>query len=123
MLEKRGFRSNLGARVTAVDTSGKTLIAKIEPAAGGTAEKLEADVVLVSIGRVPYTEGLGLKEAGVALDNRGRVQIDAQFATSVKGVYAIGDVVAGAMLAPKAAGQRGAGAGKRAGQALHMNYS
>src|SRR5258708_11452903 len=96
ILEKQGFAFKLGAKVTAVDTSGKTLIAKIEPAAGGAAEKLETDVVLVSIGRVPYTEGLGLKEAGVALDNRGPVQIDAHFATTVKGVYAIGDVVAGA---------------------------
>ena len=66
----------LGAKVTAVDISGKMLSATVEPAAGGAAEKFEADVVLVSIGRVPYTEGLGLKEAGVALDNRGRVQID-----------------------------------------------
>src|SRR5260370_23713584 len=111
MLEGRGVGSKPGARGTAVDTSGKTLIAKIEPAAGGTAEKLEADVVLVSIGRAPYTEGLGLKEAGVALDNRGRVQIDAHFATSVKGVYAIGDVVAGAQVAPQGEGERVAGVG------------
>jgi dihydrolipoamide dehydrogenase len=102
ILEKQGFTFKLGAKVTAVDTSGKTLIAKVEPAAGGPAETLEADVVLVCIGRVPYTEGLGLKEAGVALDNRGRVQIDQHFSTSVKGIYAIGDVVAGPMLAHKA---------------------
>src|SRR5437667_4934215 len=102
MLEKQGFAFKLGAKVTGVDTSGKTLIAQIEPAAGGKSEALEADVVLISIGRVPYTEGLGLKEAGVALDNRGRVQIDAHFATSVKGLYAVGDVVAGPMLAHKA---------------------
>ena len=86
ILEKQGFAFKLGAKVTGVDTSGKTLVAQIEPAAGGPAEKLEADVVLVAIGRVPYTEGLGLKEAGVALDDRGRVQIDRHFATSVKGV-------------------------------------
>jgi dihydrolipoamide dehydrogenase len=122
ILEKQGFAFKLGAKVTAVDTSGKTLIAKIEPAAGGTAEKLEADVVLVSIGRVPYTEGLGLKEAGVALDNRGRVQIDAHFATSVKGVYAIGDVVAGPMLAHKAEDEGVAVAEILAGQAGHVNY-
>ena len=102
ILEKQGLEFKLGAKVTGVDTSGKTLKAQVEPAAGGAAETLEADVVLVCIGRVPYTEGLGLKEAGVALDNRGRVQIDAHFATSVKGVYAIGDVVAGPMLAHKA---------------------
>src|SRR5258706_14174384 len=95
----------------------------VEPAAGGKAETLEADVVLVAIGRAPYTEGLGLKEAGVALDNRGRVQIDAHFATSVKGVYAIGDVVAGASLAPKAQGEGGAGADNPARQARPRDYS
>ena len=122
ILEKQGFAFKLGAKVTGVDTSGKTLIAQIEPAAGGSAEKLEADVVLVSIGRVPYTEGLGLKEAGVALDNRGCVQIDAHFATSVKGVYAIGDVVAGPMLAHKAEDEGVAVAEILAGQAGHVNY-
>jgi dihydrolipoyl dehydrogenase len=122
ILEKQGFAFKLGTKVTAVDTSGKTLIAQIEPAAGGVAEKLEADVVLVSIGRVPYTEGLGLKEAGVALDNRGSVQIDAHFATSVKGVYAIGDVVAGPMLAHKAEDEGVAVAEILAGQAGHVNY-
>jgi dihydrolipoamide dehydrogenase len=122
ILEKQGFAFKLGAKVTAVDTSGKTLSAKIEPAAGGQAESLQADVVLVAIGRVPYTEGLGLKEAGVALDNRGRVQIDAHFATSVKGVYAIGDVVAGPMLAHKAEDEGVACAEILAGQAGHVNY-
>ncbi|MBR0755133.1 dihydrolipoyl dehydrogenase [Bradyrhizobium jicamae] len=122
MLEKQGFVFKLGAKVTSVDTSGKTLSAKIEPAAGGAAEALEADVVLVCIGRVPYTEGLGLKEAGVALDNRGRVQIDAHFSTSVKGVYAIGDVVAGPMLAHKAEDEGVAVAEIIAGQAGHVNY-
>ena len=122
ILEKQGFAFKLGAKVTGVDTSGKTLTASVEPAAGGAAETLEADVVLVCIGRVPYTEGLGLKEAGVALDNRGRVQIDAHFATSVKGVYAIGDVVAGPMLAHKAEDEGVAFAEIIAGQAGHVNY-
>src|SRR5216683_250242 len=122
MLEKQGFTFKLGAKVTGVDTSGKTLSAQIEPAAGGKSEALEADVVLVCIGRVPYTEGLGLKEAGIALDNRGRVQIDPHFATSVKGVYAIGDVVAGPMLAHKAEDEGGAVAEILAGQAGHVNY-
>jgi dihydrolipoamide dehydrogenase len=122
MLEKQGFAFKLGAKVTAVDTSGKTLKATVEPAAGGTAETLETDVVLVCIGRVPYTEGLGLKEAGVALDNRGRVQIDAHFATTVKGVYAIGDVVAGPMLAHKAEDEGVACAEIIVGQAGHVNY-
>jgi dihydrolipoamide dehydrogenase len=122
ILEKQGFAFRLGAKVTGVDISGKTLVAQIEPAAGGKAETLEADVVLVAIGRVPYTEGLGLKEAGVALDNRGRVQIDAHFSTSVKGVYAIGDVVAGPMLAHKAEDEGVACAEILAGQAGHVNY-
>jgi dihydrolipoamide dehydrogenase len=122
ILEKQGFSFKLGAKVTGVDTSGKTLSAKIEPAAGGTAETLEADVVLVAIGRVPYTEGLGLKEAGVALDNRGRVQIDAHFATNMKGIYAIGDVVAGPMLAHKAEDEGVAVSEILAGQAGHVNY-
>lgn len=122
ILEKQGFAFKLGAKVTAVDTSGKTLKATIEPAAGGAAETLEADVVLVSIGRVPYTDALGLKEAGVALDNRGRVQIDPHFATSLKGVYAIGDVVAGPMLAHKAEDEGVAVAEIIAGQAGHVNY-
>src|ERR1700721_1565579 len=122
ILEKQGFAFKLSAKVTGVDTSGKTLIARVEPAAGGKSETLEADVVLVAIGRVPYTEGLGLKEAGVALDNRGRVQIDAHFATSVKGVYAIGDVVVGPMLAHKAEDEGVAVSEILAGQAGHVNY-
>jgi dihydrolipoamide dehydrogenase len=122
ILEKQGFKFKLGAKVTAVDTSGKTLAAKVEPAAGGAQETMEADVVLVCIGRVPYTDGLGLKEAGIALDNRGRVQIDPHFSTSVKGIYAIGDVVAGPMLAHKAEDEGVACAEIIAGQAGHVNY-
>ncbi len=122
ILEKQGFAFKLGAKVTGVDTSGKMLSAKVEPAAGGASESLEADVVLVCIGRVPYTEGLGLKEAGIALDNRGRVQIDSHFGTSVKGIYAIGDVVAGPMLAHKAEDEGVACAEILAGQAGHVNY-
>ena len=122
ILEKQGFAFKLGAKVTGVDSSGKTLVAQIEPAAGGKAETLEADVVLVAIGRVPYTEGLGLKEAGVIIDNRGRVQIDSHFSTSVQGIYAIGDVVAGPMLAHKAEDEGVACAEILAGQAGHVNY-
>jgi len=122
ILEKQGFAFKLGAKVTGVDTSGATLKARIEPAAGGAAETIEADVVLVAIGRVPYTEGLGLQEAGVALDNRGRVQIDHHFATNVPGVYAIGDVIAGPMLAHKAEDEAVAVAEILAGQAGHVNY-
>jgi dihydrolipoamide dehydrogenase len=122
ILEKQGFKFKLGAKVVAVDTSGKMLAVKVEPASGGAQETLEADVVLVCIGRVPYTEGLGLEGAGVALDNRGRVKIDPHFSTNVKGIYAIGDVVAGPMLAHKAEDEGVACAEIIAGQAGHVNY-
>ena len=122
LLEKQGMTFKLGMKVTAVDTSGKKLKAKIEPAKGGAAETLEADVVLVSIGRVPYTEGLGLKEAGVALDERGRVAVDDHFQTNVEGIYAIGDAIRGLMLAHKAEDEGVAVAEILAGQAGHVNY-
>ncbi|UYO44635.1 dihydrolipoyl dehydrogenase [Rhodopseudomonas palustris] len=122
ILEKQGFAFKLGAKVTGVDTSGAKLAVKVEAAAGGNPETLDADVVLVAIGRVPYTEGLGLKEAGVALDERGRVVIDDHFATSLKGVYAIGDVVRGPMLAHKAEDEGVAVAELIAGKAGHVNY-
>jgi dihydrolipoamide dehydrogenase len=122
LLEKQGMIFKLGAKVTGVDSSGKKLKAKIEPAKGGAAETIEADVVLVSIGRVPYTEGLGLKEAGIAVDERGRVAVDDHFQTNVKGVYAIGDAIRGLMLAHKAEDEGVAAAEIIAGQAGHVNY-
>jgi dihydrolipoamide dehydrogenase len=122
LFEKQGMIFKLGAKVTAVDASGKKLKAKVEPAKGGDAQTLEADVVLVSIGRVPYTDGLGLKESGVALDERGRVTVDDHFQTNVKGIYAIGDVIRGAMLAHKAEDEGVAVAEILAGQAGHVNY-
>ncbi|HWL30784.1 MAG TPA: dihydrolipoyl dehydrogenase [Xanthobacteraceae bacterium] len=122
ILQKQGFEFKLGAKVTGVDSSGAKLKAQIEPAAGGAAESIEADVVLVAIGRVPYTEGLGLAEAGVALDERGRIKTDEHFATSVPGIYAIGDVIAGPMLAHKAEDEGVAVAERLAGQAGHVNY-
>ena len=93
-----------------------------EPAAGGAPETIETDVVLVAIGRVPYTKGLGLAEAGVALDNRGRVIVDEHYETNVPGIYAIGDVIAGPMLAHKAEDEGVALAEILAGQAGHVNY-
>jgi dihydrolipoamide dehydrogenase len=122
ILEKQGFAFKLGSKVTAVDSSGPMLRATIEPAAGGAAETLEADVVLVAIGRIPYTRHLGLEQAGIALDARGRIEIDAHFATSVPGVYAIGDVVRGPMLAHKAEDEGMAVAELIAGKAGHVNY-
>jgi dihydrolipoamide dehydrogenase len=97
------------------------LKASVEPAAGGTAETIEADVALIAIGRVPYTEGLGLAEVGVAME-RGRVTVDAHFASNVPGIYAIGDVIAGPMLAHKAEDEGVAVAEILAGQAGHVNY-
>ncbi len=122
ILEKQGMAFRLGAKVTGVDSSGKVLKVSIEPAKGGAAETVEADVVLVAIGRVPYTEGLGLQEAGVALDERGRVKTDAHLSTSVKGIYAIGDAIAGPMLAHKAEDEGVAVAEMIAGKAGHVNY-
>jgi dihydrolipoamide dehydrogenase len=112
----------LSSKVTAIDASGATLKASVEPAAGGTAETVEADVALIAIGRVPYTEGLGLDGVGVKLDNRGRIAVDAHLATNVPGIYAIGDVIAGPMLAHKGEDEGVAAAEIIAGRAGHVNY-
>jgi len=122
LFEKQGMAFKLSAKVTAVDTSGPRLKATIEPAKGGAAETIETDVVLVAIGRVPYTEGLGLDTVGVARDERGRVVVDAHYATSVPGIWAIGDVIAGPMLAHKAEDEGVAVAEILVGQAGHVNY-
>jgi dihydrolipoamide dehydrogenase len=126
ILQRQGIEFKLSSKVTAVDSSGKRLKAKVESAASdkkdGAAEIIEADVVLVAVGRVPYTEGLGLEQAGVKTDNRGRVIVDAHFATNVPGIYAIGDVIAGPMLAHKAEDEGVAVAEILAGQAGHVNY-
>src|SRR6186997_1973790 len=121
ILQKQGMTFKLSSKVTAIDTSGKTLKASVEPAAGGATATIEADVALVAIGRVPYTEGLGLAELGVAME-RGRIVTDAHFATNVAGLYAVGDVIAGPMLAHKAEDEGVAVAEILAGQAGHVNY-
>jgi dihydrolipoamide dehydrogenase len=122
LFEKQGMTFKLSSKVTAVDASGKRLKATIEPAKGGTAETIEADIVLVAIGRVAYTDGLGLKELGVKVDERGRVVVDHYYATSVPGVWAIGDVIAGPMLAHKAEDEGVALAEILVGEAGHVNY-
>ena len=126
LLEKQGMTFKLSSKVTAVDASGPRLKATVEPAKivelGGAAEIIEADVVLVSIGRVPYTGGLGLKELGVKLDERGRVAVDQHYSTNVPGIWAIGDVIAGPMLAHKGEDEGVAVAEILAGQAGHVNY-
>ncbi|MFO1097411.1 MAG: dihydrolipoyl dehydrogenase [Xanthobacteraceae bacterium] len=122
ILQRQGITFKLAAKVTGIDASGPRLKASVEPVAGGPAETIEADVALIAIGRVPYTEGLGLDAAGVALDPRGRVVTDAHFATNVAGIYAIGDAIAGPMLAHKAEDEGVAVAEILAGRAGHVNY-
>jgi dihydrolipoamide dehydrogenase len=122
MLEKQGFAFKLGHKVTGAATEAAGVTVSIEPAAGGTAAAITADVVLLAIGRTAYTEALGTKEAGIALDERGRVIVDDHFATNVKGIYAIGDVIRGPMLAHKAEDEGIAIAEILAGQAGHVNY-
>jgi dihydrolipoamide dehydrogenase len=122
LLERQGITFKLSSKITAVERSNARLKASVEPAAGGTPETVEADVVLVSIGRVPFTDGLGLEEAGVRKDNKGRVIVDAHYATNVPGIYAIGDVIAGPMLAHKAEEEGVAVAEILAGKAGHVNY-
>ena len=121
-LTKQGIGFKLGYKVTGIEKNGAAQSVTIEPSQGGEAQSVEADVVLVAIGRVPYTEGLGLSEAGVGLDNRGRVVVDVHYQSSVPGIYAIGDVIAGPMLAHKAEDEGMAVAEILAGQAGHVNY-
>jgi dihydrolipoamide dehydrogenase len=128
ILEKQGIEFRLGMKVLEADTRGKSVNVTIEPApkpeknGGGDKEILPADIVLVSIGRRPYTNGLGLENIGVKLDDRGRVPVNDHFESSAKGVYAIGDVIAGPMLAHKAEDEGVAVAEIMAGQKGHVYY-
>ena len=121
-LAKQGLAFKLGTRVVGVDAKGTSLKLTLEPAKGGKQETLDCDVVLVAIGRVPNTQRLGLADAGIRCDNRGRVVVDDKFTTSVPGIYAIGDVIKGPMLAHKAEDEGIALAEILAGQAGHVNY-
>ena len=124
LLAKQGLEFRMGAKVTGVARKdGGGVAVTFEPKDGGEAATLDADVVLVATGRKPFTEGLGLEEAGVALDERGRVEIDRHFKTNVDGIYAIGDVVKGAMLAHKAEDEGVALAEILVGQAGHVDYN
>jgi dihydrolipoyl dehydrogenase len=122
ILQKQGIAVRLSSKVAGIDPSGASLKVKIEPAAGGAPATLDADVVLVAIGRVPYTDGLGLEALGVKKDNRGRILVDPHYRSNVEGIYAIGDVIAGPMLAHKAEEEGVAVAEILAGQAGHVNY-
>jgi dihydrolipoamide dehydrogenase len=119
---KQGFTFKLSSKVTKAEKAKSAVKVGMEGVASGEVEAIEADAVLVAIGRVPYTEGLGLSEAGVRLDEKGRVVVDARFNTSVEGIYAIGDVIKGPMLAHKAEEEGVAIAEMLAGQAGHVNY-
>jgi dihydrolipoamide dehydrogenase len=122
LLQRQGMTFRLSHKVTGIDPSGNKLKAQVEPAGGGGAETLEADVVLVAIGRVPFTAGLGLETVGVKTDPRGRIVVDHNFETSVHDIFAIGDVIAGPMLAHKAEEEGIAVAENLEGQAGHVNY-
>jgi dihydrolipoamide dehydrogenase len=102
IFKKQGFTFRLSTKVTKAERKGDVVTLSVEPAAGGAAETIEADVVLVSIGRKPNTEGLGLEKAGVEANKRGQIETDHDFRTKVPGIWAIGDVIPGPMLAHKA---------------------
>ncbi|PZO81882.1 MAG: dihydrolipoyl dehydrogenase [Mesorhizobium amorphae] len=122
IIAKQGLALKLGAKVTGVSRDGTGATVTFEPVKGGAAETIAADRVLVATGRKPFTAGLGLEEAGIALDNRGRIVTDKNFRTSVEGVYAIGDVIVGPMLAHKAEDEGVAVAEIVAGGHGHVNY-
>jgi len=121
LFEKQGFRFHLGHKVSKAATSAAGAVVTIEPSAGGEAKTLEAEIVLVAIGRRPFTAGLGLEALGVATE-RGQVVVDDHFRANVAGIYAIGDVIRGPMLAHKAEDEGVAVAEILAGQAGHVNY-
>jgi dihydrolipoamide dehydrogenase len=122
ILGRQGIKFRLSSKVTGATTTDAGVSLAVEPVKGGAAQQVSADAVLLSIGRRPYTQGLGLKELGVEMDAQGRVMIDGHFATNVAGLYAIGDVIAGPMLAHKAEDEGVALAEHLAGKAGHVNY-
>ena len=122
ILTKQGIAFKLSTKVTGAKTTKGKVTLTLEPAQGGDKEEIVGDVVLVSIGRKPYTEGLGLETAGVELDQKGRIKTDGHYQTNVPGIYAIGDVIDGPMLAHKAEEEGVAIAEILAGQAGHVNY-
>jgi dihydrolipoamide dehydrogenase len=122
IFKKQGFDFRLSTKVTGAKDNGKSVTLTVEPAAGGAAETIEADVVLVSIGRRPNTEGLGLDKIGLSLNQRGQIETDHEFRTSVAGVWAIGDVIPGPMLAHKAEDEGIAVAENIAGQTGIVNH-
>jgi dihydrolipoamide dehydrogenase len=123
ILAKQGLEFKLNTKVTGVDSKGKKLKVTVEPAKGGDAATIECDIVLVAIGRRPFTAGLGLDSVGITPDRRGMIEVDDHFKTSVDGIYAIGDVIRGPMLAHKAEEEGVALAEMLAGQRPHIDYN
>ena len=123
IFKKQGIEFKLSSKVTGAKTSKKGVDLSVEPAAGGKAETLSAEIVLMAIGRKAYTDGLGLDAVGVARDERGRIAVDSHFETNVKGIFAIGDVIAGPMLAHKAEDEGVILAEILAGQSGHIDYN
>jgi dihydrolipoamide dehydrogenase len=121
-LTKQGFTFRLGTKVTSAKKVNGSIALSLEAAQGGAPAQLDCDVVLVSVGRRPFTDGLGLETVGVKTDNKGRITVDTGFATNVPGIYAIGDVIAGAMLAHKASEEGVVLAETLAGQRPHIDY-
>jgi dihydrolipoamide dehydrogenase len=122
IFKKQGFEIRTSTKVTKAEKKGKGVLLTVEPAAGGAAETIEADAVLVSIGRRPNTEGLDLDKAGIQLNKRGQIEVDHDFRTGVAGIYAIGDVTPGPMLAHKAEDEGIAAAEIIAGQVGIVNH-
>lgn len=122
LMEKQGITYKLGAKVTAIENGFMSASVRFEPANGGESQTLNGDVVLVAAGRKPYTKGLGLEDVGVQLDNRGFVEINDHWQTSIDNIFAIGDVVKGPMLAHKAEDEGVAVAEILAGQQGHVNF-
>ncbi len=121
-LARSGMAFRLGTKVVGGVAGNEGVTLEIEPAAGGERDSLTADVVLVAIGRRPFTEGLGLDEIGVARDGAGRVEVDEEFATNIPGIHAIGDVIRGPMLAHKAEEEGIAVVERLAGQKTRVEY-
>ena len=122
ILSRQGMKFQLSTKVVGVEKKGGALAVTVEPAAGGDRQTIETDIMLVSIGRRPFVDNLGLEKVGVKLDSRGRVVTDAHYATNVAGIWAIGDCREGPMLAHKAEDEAVACAERIAGKAGHVNY-
>jgi dihydrolipoamide dehydrogenase len=122
LLSRQGLGFKLGTKVTEVDDTADRLLVTTEAAGGGEPEKMKADVVLIAVGRRPYTDGLGLETVGLNTDNHGRIEVDGNFRTGAAGIYAIGDVIKGPMLAHKAEDEGVCVAEHLAGQKPHIDY-